>query len=267
MDQNTFDEFRKLVYDKAGIALGEKKEALVAARLGKRMRHLNIESYEDYLDMLIKDDAQDEIMQLLDSISTNVTHFFRENQHFDFLSSQISQWYSAGQRKFRLWSAGCSSGEEPYTIAMTLLETFRGQPHDTRILATDLSSKVLTKAMNGIYAEKDIVKIPEHFLYTYFSKSTDDSADSYHVNNNCKSLITFQRLNLSEIPFPMKGPFDIIFCRNVMIYFDNDFRKELLEQYFRLLRKGGYLLVGHAESLTGMLSGFKSIKPSVYVKM
>lgn len=267
MNKDTFEEFRKFVYDKAGIALGDKKEALVAARLGKRMRALDLNSYEEYLELIKGDNSGNEIVQLLDSISTNVTHFFRESQHFDFISTQISNWYKEGQRKFRIWSAGCSSGEEPYSIAITALETFKGQATDLRILATDLSSKVLSKAISGLYAERDIEKIPNTFSSQYFTKVTVEDEQKYQISSMCKSLISFQRLNLSEYPYPMKGPMDLIFCRNVMIYFDNDVRKKLLEEFYRLLKKGGYLLVGHAESLTGMLGGFKSIKPSVYVKM
>ncbi len=266
MNTETFEAFRKLVYNKAGIALGDKKEALVSARLGKRMRALDIDTHEKYLDYIKKDDSGNEITQLLDAISTNVTYFFREEKHFDFISSQLNEWYSAGQRKFRFWSAGCSSGEEPYTIAMTYFEALRGQACDTKILATDLSSRVLSKASSGIYNPKDMEKIPDRYINTYFSKVREDSEIKYQVNAQCKSLISFQRLNLTEFPFPMKGPFDLIFCRNVMIYFDNEMRQHLLEEYFRLLRKGGYLLVGHAESLTGMLSGFKSVSPSVYIK-
>ena len=266
MNKDIFEAFRTLVYDKAGIALGDKKDALVSARLGKRMRLLNIDSYEDYFDIVNKDTSGNEIIQLLDSISTNVTHFFREEQHFDFISTQMRAWFSAGQRKFRFWSAGCSSGEEPYSIAMTTNETLQGQPCDIKILATDLSLRVLAKATSGLYNLKDMDKVPERFIDTYFTKVMIDSQTKYQIDNRCKSLIAFQRLNLTEIPFPMKGPFDLIFCRNVMIYFDNDMRLRLLGEFHRLLKKGGFLLVGHAESLTGMLSGFKSIIPSVYVK-
>lgn len=266
MDKKIFNAFRDLVYDKAGIALGEKKEALVAARLSKRMHSLNIPTYEEYFDYINKDTDGIEIIKLLDSISTNVTHFFREHQHFDFIAHQLDKWYTAGQRKFRIWSAGCSSGEEPYTIAMTINETLHGKASDTRILATDLSTKILTEATEGIYNERDIEKIPENFIHHYFDQITIDSKVHFQIKSNCRSLVTFQRLNLTNTPFPMKGPFDFIFCRNVMIYFDNIMRKRLLEEYHRLLKPGGFLLVGHAESLTGMLSGLKSIKPSIYEK-
>jgi len=266
MKKNTFDLFRQLIYNKAGIALGEKKEALVAARLNKRVDSLNFQSFEEYYNYVKNDTNGDELVQLLDSISTNVTHFFREQQHFDFIANQLSDWYSHGQRRFRIWSAGCSSGEEPYTIAMTLHELFRDQSTDTRILATDLSTKILSRAINGIYSLRDMEKIPAKYVNNYFNKISIDDNIHYQISHECRSLITFQRLNLTQTPFPMKGPFDLIFCRNVMIYFDNDMRKKLLEDYHRLLKTGGYLLVGHAESLTGMLSGLKSVKPSIYLK-
>jgi chemotaxis protein methyltransferase CheR len=266
MDKKIFDAFRDLVYDKAGIALGEKKEALVAARLSKRMHSLNIPTYEEYYDFIKNDTDGIEIIKLLDSISTNVTHFFREHQHFDFITHYIDKWYIAGQRKFRIWSAGCSSGEEPYTIAMTMNEALHGKASDIRILATDLSTKILTEATDGIYNERDIEKIPEKYIRSYFEQITIDNKVHFQIKSNCRSLVTFQRLNLTNTPFPMKGPFDFIFCRNVMIYFDNSMRKRLLEEYHRLLKPGGFLLVGHAESLTGMLSGLKSVKPSIYEK-
>jgi len=266
MNKNTFDAFRQLVYSKAGIALGDKKEALVAARLSKRMHHLNIDTYEEYLDYINNDNDGSEIVQLLNSISTNVTHFFREHQHFEFISQIIDNWYSQGQRKFRIWSAGCSSGEEPYTLAMTLHETLHGRSSDTRILATDISTKILNEATQGVYTSRDIEKIPSNYLGNYFNTVSINNNIHYQIKEHCKSLVTFQRLNLTGIPFPMKGPFDLIFCRNVMIYFDNDMRKRLLNEYHRLLKSGGYLLVGHAESLTGILSGLKSVKPSIYVK-
>jgi chemotaxis protein methyltransferase CheR len=266
MDNKIFNAFRNLVYDKAGIALGEKKEALVAARLSKRMHSLNIPTYEAYYEYVNNDTDGLEIIKLLDSISTNVTHFFREHQHFEFIAHHIDKWYLAGQRKFRIWSAGCSSGEEPYTIAMTINETLRGKTSDTRVLATDLSTRILTEATEGIYNERDLEKIPEKYVLNYFEQFTIDNKIHFQIKSNCRSLITFQRLNLTNMPFPMKGPFDFIFCRNVMIYFDNAMRKRLLEEYHRLLKPGGFLLVGHAESLTGMLSGLKSVKPSIYEK-
>jgi chemotaxis protein methyltransferase CheR len=266
MKSAIFNRFREIIYNSAGISLSDKKEALVSARVSKRMRTLGIEEPEDYLKKVVEDASGEEIIQLLDAISTNVTHFFRESEHFDFLSGKITEWYGAGQRKFRFWSAGCSTGEEPYTLAMTILETMPRNDSDIRILATDISTRVLKKSSEGIYEKRKVDQIPPLMLERYFDHSGFGEKVQYQVHQNMRNLITFKRLNLSKIPFPMQGPMDAIFCRNVMIYFDNDIRKNLLEEYYRLLRPGGILFVGHAESLTGMLSGFKSLKPSIYMK-
>jgi len=259
----SFDKLRKFIYEKSGISLSPAKDALITARIGKRIRALNMESYKEYVDYVINDKEDRELVQLLDVISTNVTSFFRESQHFDFLSEKISEWYKNGQRRFRIWSAACSTGEEPYTIAMVLTNTLENVPADIRILATDISTRVLNCAIKGIYNPDKLKDIDPQTRYRYFKKTdTGDLA----IDENLKKMISFNRINLSTPPFPMKGPFDIVFCRNVMIYFDNEVRLRLLGEIGRLLRPGGYLMVGHAENLTGMISSFKSVMSSVYVK-
>lgn len=253
-----------MIYERSGITLGDKKESLVAARVGKRTRQLGLEDVDDYLAYVNNDKSGDELIQLLDAISTNVTFFFREIEHFNLISRCFIDWYSKGQRTFKFWSAGCSSGEEPYSIAMTLLDTLAERlTPDIKILATDLSTKVLSIASNGIYEAKKVEDLSGQQLMRYFDKH--DSG--YKVNDAVRSLITFCRLNLSNRPFPMSGPMDMILCRNVMIYFDQPFRKQLVTEYHRLLKPGGYLLVGHSESLTGMTSGFKTVAPSIYMKI
>lgn len=264
MKQDTFNQFCSIIYERSGISLGDKKEALVAARVGKRTRQLGLDSIEDYLIYVQKDGTGDEIIHLLDAISTNVTYFFRETEHFNTITQCFLEWLSHGNRTFRFWSAGCSSGEEPYSIAITLLEALLNRPlPDIKILATDLSTKVLTTASAGIYNSKKVENLPETILRKYFVSDNNE----YRINDSVRSLITFSRLNLSAIPFPMNGPMDMIFCRNVMIYFDQPFRKQLISEYHRLLKPGGYLLVGHSESLTGLINGFKTIAPSIYIKI
>jgi len=233
MDKKTFDRIRELVYEKSGISLSESKESLVRARIGKRMRVLGIENHAEYLKRIIADESGDEIVHLLDVISTNVTSFFREPKHFDFLKEAFSKWLAAGQKRFRLWCAACSSGEEPYTMAMVLREVASGYNGiDIKILATDISTQALAKCKEGRYEEKKVGTIPRPMLK----------------------------------PFPMRGPLDNVFCRNVMIYFDNTVRKRLLDSIYKLLKPGGYLMVGHAESLTGMVSDFKTVHPAIYTK-
>jgi chemotaxis protein methyltransferase CheR len=264
MKKETFSQFCSIIYERSGISLGDKKEALVAARVGKRTRQLGLDTVDEYLRYVQNDQDGDEIIQLLDAISTNVTYFFRESDHFDLISQSFREWLCQGKRTFRFWSAGCSSGEEPYSIAITLLETLRERYlPDIRILATDLSTKVLTAASAGIYDSNKVKNIPDILLGKYFNSINNE----YRINDTVRSLITFSRLNLSVIPFPMSGPMDMILCRNVMIYFDQPFRKKLISEYHRLLRPGGYLLVGHSESLTGLVNGFKTIAPSIYIKI
>jgi chemotaxis protein methyltransferase CheR len=280
LDKKTFEKFADLVYEKAGIKLGPNKEALVSARVRKRMRALSIPNYEGYLQFVHNDEDGGELVELLNAISTNVTHFFREAQHFELLGKLLRQWSDAGQTRFRIWCAASSTGEEPYSIAITVKESLK-DCRDVRILATDISTKVLGLAKAGVYDEKHVDKVPESLFRKYFTKVTGNlkletgaeknsqfqvSSIKYQVSAELRRLLTFSRLNLAKPPFPMQGPFDVVFCRNVMIYFDNEVRRRLLADCYRLLKDGGYLMVGHAESLSGMLSEFKSVMPSVYVK-
>ncbi len=266
MEKTVFNKFRTIIYEKSVITLSENKEALVSARIAKRIRKLGLDSHRDYLQFVLGDKSGEEIVSLLDVISTNVTHFFRESHHFDILQEAMGTWMAKGQNRFRFWSAGCSSGEEPYTIAMTLQETANGRNPDMRILATDISTQILAKSIKGTYEKKKMENVTPKLRERYFEKNGREKDASYSVKHRLKSMIVFKRLNLSIVPFPMSGPMDVIFCRNVMIYFDNQVREKLLGEFYRLLKPGGYLMVGHAESLTGMLSGFKTVQPSVYIK-
>jgi len=266
MDTAVFRKFSSFIYEKSGITLNDNKEALVSSRVAKRMRHLGISGHEEYLTYILNDETGEEIVHLLDVISTNVTHFFREEEHFRIVSDTMREWLDAGIRRFTFWSAACSSGEEPYSLAMVLREAIRGQNIDIRILATDISTRILEKSRGGVYDAKKMENVPALLRDRYFTKAGRGDGAEYSVTAELASLITFKRLNLSVVPYPMKGPMDIVFCRNVMIYFDNRVRTQLLQEIYRLLKPGGLLFVGHAESLTGLLSGFKAVKPSVYIK-
>lgn len=266
MNITVFNKFRKIVYDKAGITLHEGKQSLVSARIGKRMRVLGIPDDKKYLEYVMADKTGTEIVQLLDVISTNVTHFFREDQHFQFMGEEVQRIVATGQNKIRIWSAASSSGEEPYSIAMTFLENSKGFRGDIRILATDISTRILKAAKEGTYSKEKVQKVPLMLRSRYFDVRAKEGEKAFVIKPSVSKHITFARLNLNEPPFPMHGPFDLVFCRNVMIYFDNTVRKRLLSEISRLLRPGGYLFVGHAESLTGMLCGLRTVKPSIYVK-
>ncbi|MFP4049168.1 MAG: CheR family methyltransferase [Desulfovermiculus sp.] len=265
IDTSTFQNFVQLIYERAGIRLGPNKQALVASRLGKRMRRVGISCYKAYFEYVRQDRSESELVALLDEISTNVTQFYREPRHFQVLARIMAEWEAQGQKRFRLWCAAASTGEEPYTMAITLAETLSSVA-DTKILATDLSTRVLEHARQGVYDAKRMEKVPKELINRYFSCSGHGPDKMFAVSSRLKNMLTFARLNLSEIPFPMRGPLDVIFCRNVMIYFDNHIRKQLLDEMYRLLKPKGYLMVGHAESLSGLLSNFKSVEPSVYIR-
>jgi chemotaxis protein methyltransferase CheR len=265
MDYKIFQKLREIVYKNCGINLNDSKVAMVSARIGKRMRVLNIKEHTEYLDYLINDKNSDEITNFLDVISTNVTSFFREKEHFDLLNNIIMGIVKSGQKRIRIWCAAASTGQEPYTIAM-VCDRAGAKSADLKILATDISTKVLVEAKEGKYNVEKIKKVPSDFLVQYFTEEIDGNNKFYCVKEVLKKLIVFKRLNLFQTPYPMRGPIDVVYCRNVMIYFDNSTREKLISEIYRLLKPGGYLITGHAESLTSIKNNFKCIKPSIFIK-
>lgn len=267
MKQETFTAFRKIVYDRSGISLGPSKVALVSARVGKRLRALNLPDAEAYLAYLNGASHEEEFIHFIDAISTNVTSFFRESDHFDFMADTMKKWLNKGQRRFRFWSAASSTGEEPFSMAITAHEATMGREVDTKILATDISTQVLRRCKNGEYSKDKIENVAPNYRSKYFERiGAGQSNGNYRVTSSIRSMITFSRLNLSVTPFPMRGPMDIIFIRNVMIYFDDHVRKKLLDEAHRLLTPGGFLIVGHSEGLTGMVCPLKLVRSSIYTK-
>lgn len=267
IDDDTFEEYRQIIYSACGINLGSNKRALVAARVAKRIRALNMANHREYLSYVQTPGHQDEMTDLIDAISTNVTSFFREENHFEFLSTQLTKWYAAGQRRFRIWSAASSSGQEPYSLAMTLSETLgMASDVDARILATDISTRVLRIAQLGQYEPGELNGIPKPLQHKYFRHVGGKSGEAHAVSDALRNMVSFRRINLAEPPFTLQGPLDCVFCRNVMIYFDNQVRKRLVTEIHRVLRPGGYLMVGHAESLNGLSTPFRSVRPALYVR-
>lgn len=270
LSDGLFQKFSQLVYEQCGINLHEGKKALLQARLNKRLRMTGIESYEEYYDLITSAADAGEFVHFLDTISTNLTYFFRESQHFDFLEQValpelIERKQKARDSRIRIWSAGCSTGEEPYSLAMCLLGNLP-QPAkwDFRILATDISTRVLEAASGGVYSEDKVQKVPVALRQGNFHKiSNGNGRPAYEIASHVKRIVTFQRLNLKE-PYPLKGPFDFIFCRNVMIYFDKKTQEELVNRMARFLGPGGYFCVGHSESLTGLSHKLTYVKPAIY---
>ena len=266
MDKAVFDAYRKLVYEQSGIAIKNGKESLVSARVQKRMRALNIAGQREYLKYVQNDKTGNEMIHLLDVISTNTTHFFREADHFDFIQMAMKRWIEKGQTRFRHWCCASSSGEEPYTLAMILSQLAEGHNLDQRILATDISTTILERAQAGIYEEQKIGDIPKLLRQKYFDKRNTARGEAYQVKKSLRDMVLFKRLNLSKPPFPMKGPLDIVLCRNVMIYFDDDVRTALINDVHRLLKPEGFLIVGKSEGLVRLDIPFKMVSPSIYMK-
>ncbi len=262
-----FEKISAFVKSACGINLHEGKKELVKARLGKRIRSLGMNTFQQYMDYVVQDAKGTEVTAMLDVISTNLTFFFREAKHFDHLRNTILPTLAkSGKRRVRIWSAGCSSGEEPYSVAMLLNDSLNDlMSWDARILATDLSTKVLGIANEGVYREERFRETSGHLVQKYFTCIQKTPEKKYKVKPALRKLIHFARLNLMEA-WPMRGPFDVIFCRNVMIYFDKETQGELVNRYFDILAPGGTLFLGHSESLTGIKHKYKYVLPAVYQK-
>jgi chemotaxis protein methyltransferase CheR len=261
-----FETISQIAYRFSGIRLTSGKEELVRSRLMKRLRALGINSFQAYLRYIKEDRTSRELHTMIDALTTNKTSFFRENQHFEYMRNHILPALKKRGSGLRVWSAGCSSGEEPYSIAMLLSEELQLiDSSSVRILATDISERILTKAKTGEYEKESIKDVHPGYLPKYFNLVNTNPVRTYSVKDNIKKMVRFARLNLME-EWPMKGPFDVIFCRNVMIYFDSETQGRLVRRFHNLLVSGGHLLVGHSESLVANSSGFKYVQPATYVK-
>lgn len=259
-----FDRIRRLLHELCGINLVPGKEGLVKTRLTKRLRALGLHSFEEYLKQI--EQNPDEIVTMVDFLTTNKTNFFREIHHFNYLREVFLPAYRQNPGRMRFWSAGCSSGEEPYSLAILLREEFPDfGKWDVRILATDISTRMLQRAREANYDEETVQDVPGLWRQKYFICTSPKEPRSYRVRDDIRNMVRLARLNLMEA-WPMKGPFDVILCRNVMIYFDKPTQERLVKRFWDLLAPGGLLLVGHSESLTTFPHDFHYAQPAVYVK-
>lgn len=252
------------VQSRFGIKLIEKK-SLVEGRLTKILMDRGFKSFEAYFQTVVADKSGTEVLQLMDRLTTNHTFFMREASHFDYFRDQVLPWIerSASDRDTRIWSAGCSSGEEPYTLAMLLADHFgKGRGiWDLRILATDISASVLEAARKGEYAGDEVRTLPRPWQLSYFNHL---GQDRYRVSDAIRDMVIFRSFNLMEPVLPFRKPFHTIFCRNVMIYFDQETKNQLVQRYFQHTADGGYLFIGHSESLGRDSMGYRYVLPSVY---
>jgi chemotaxis protein methyltransferase CheR len=261
-----FQALRALVREVTGISLSEQKRELVYGRLARRLRALNLRSFREYRELLRQDDGG-ELVQFCNAITTNLTAFFREPHHFEHLKNEVLGpllQKPPAARRLRIWSAGCSTGEEPYSIAMTVLETVPDlERWDIRILATDLDSDVLEKARRGVYTAERVNTLSAERRERFFAPYPAAKEPSYKVRPELARLLTVKQLNLMH-PFPMKGPLDVIFCRNVVIYFDKDTQRDLVARVSRLQRPGDLLFLGHSETLFKVSTDYTLIGRTIY---
>ncbi len=274
LSEEEFALFQKLIYSHAGISLAQSKRLLVQSRLRKRLLHYHLPSYRAYYDLLLaQPKSAEEWSSFINCMTTNKTDFFREEHHFTFAAEQITaeqiQRAKDGECAPRLtiWHAGCSTGEEPYTLAITLAEAL--QQHSgwqVRQLASDIDTQVLAHAQQGIYDIERVAPVPAPLLRKYFLRGTGDQNGQVRVCNSLREQITFRQINLLQDPWPIRSSvvFDIIFCRNVVIYFDKPTQRTLFARFARMLRPGGYLFLGHSESMLGLSEDFESLGNTIY---
>jgi chemotaxis protein methyltransferase CheR len=258
-----FREISDLAYQRFGLDLKSGKEALVAARLGKKLRKLGFQTFAEYHRHILADSTGDALIELIDALTTNHTSFLRERAHFEFLARAAREEFR-DISPLRVWSAACSSGEEPYSIAMCLAEALAKSPaRDFRILATDISTRVLDTARRGVYPVGRFSDVPDALRRAYLLRGRGESDGFYRVKPELAKRIEFDRFNLIE-PFSQRGLFHVIFCRNVMMYFDKPTQQDIVQRLSGCLERGGYLLVGHSESLTGVEHALQYVRPATY---
>jgi chemotaxis protein methyltransferase CheR len=271
--EGEFHRFRRLVHEQTGIALNDGKRPLLCARLGKRLRRWGYSTFSEYwVHLTERDPHGEELMRMVNAVTTNKTDFFREAHHFEILRDQVAAIAGAAgtdaPRTLRLWSAGCSSGEEPYSMALTVLDTLsRPGSWDVRILASDIDTEILATAAAGVYADERVEAVPADLRRRYFLRGRGAQTGFVRVRPDVRELVTFRRINLRDDTWPIRSQLDAIFCRNVIIYFDREMQQRLAARFLELLKPGGVLFLGHSESLVGMRAGLEHLGNTAYRKV
>lgn len=273
----TAEDFKKLssfIYKEYGIKMPEIKKTMLQSRLHKRLRELNMPNYKDYVEYLFsKEGQQTEVIHMIDMVSTNKTDFFREPVHFDYLHSDVLPELLHGDkpnRMIKLWSAGCSSGEEPYTIAISMSEFAAANPghaFDFSILATDISTRVLKTAAEAIYKEQRVEMLPINLKKKYLLRSKDRSNPTVRIIPELRRRISFSRLNFMDSQYNVSDSFDIVFCRNVLIYFDRETQERVINKLCSKLKPNGFFFLGHSESITNFDVPLHQLKPTIFRKI
>ncbi|EDZ63769.1 MCP methyltransferase, CheR-type [Sulfurimonas gotlandica GD1] len=267
LSHEVFEKFQELIYHEIGINLSEHKRTLVQTRLRKWLIKFELNSYSELYEKIADDKSDQMLIMLVNAITTNVTSFFREDSQWIYLLQNIDTMFDRENKRIRIWSAACSSGEEPYSILMFLKEHLNDfHKWDIKILATDISENMLQHAQNGIYEEKNMQSIPKHMKYKYFIPAIGkNGGKAFAIKDELKKYIIFRSFNLVTGDYTIfKNKFDVIFCRNVMIYFDRKTQDQLLFEFTNLLRKGSRVFVGHSESIQNKKLNYKLVSPSIY---
>jgi len=266
LNDDVFERFRALIYRECGINLTDLKRVMFSARLQKRLNQLGLTSFQDYYDLVVSEHSDAELITMLDYISTNQTEFFREPHHFTFLREWVLPELAV-DKKVRIWSTACSSGEEPYSIAMTLSDAI-GSPStwNCRILASDISTRMLAKAATGQYSHEKINSLSSDLVRRHFLLGKGNHRELIKIKPHIANMAVFRRINLMDDRYPIKSLLDVIFCRNVMIYFDRKTQAAVLARLSRYLKPNGYLFMGHSESLQGLSDEFHYVAPTIYRK-
>ena len=262
LSDQEFEQFQKLIYRIAGISLSSAKKQLVSGRLAKRLKHFQLSSYGEYFRLLTAGKHPDEMQMAVDLLTTNETYFFREPKHFDYLREKILPTHPHG-RPFRVWSAASSTGQEPYSIAMVLADGLGGKPWE--MMASDISMRVLEKARSGHYPIEQAQQVPRNYLSRYCLKGVAEQEGTFLMDKPIRNAISFRQINLNAA-LPQTGEFDLVFLRNVMIYFDNDTKRQVVQRIMGKMRQGAHLFIGHSESLNGIVDELQAVKPSIYRK-
>ncbi len=272
LSQTDFDRLSSFIYSESGIKMPPVKRIMLQSRLQKRLKELKMTSFKEYCNYVFsKEGLNNEIIHMLDVVSTNKTDFFREPVHFDFLTSNILPEYVNSSRpikNLKIWSAGCSSGEEPYTIAIVILEFLQKYSgFDFSILGTDISTIILQKAIDAEYKEERVEGIPLDLKRKYFLRSKDRENPTVKMNAQLRSKVKFERLNFMENTYSIYDSFDIVFCRNVLIYFDRETQEKVISKICTKINAGGYFFLGHSESIMNMNLPLRQIKPTIFQKI
>lgn len=279
MQQKTLSEaeFKKIgayIEKNVGIKMPPEKRMMMQSRLASRLKALHLDSYKAYIDYVFsgKDTDNHELIMMIDAMTTNLTEFFREPQHFDFMRNVALPGYAAQKlNKIKIWSAGCSTGQEPYTLSMVMSEYIKQNPlgsiRDFSVLATDISTKVLDKAASAVYPMDAVKGVPQQIMHQYFLKGKDPVNPAVRLKQDIRSHVNFMRLNFMDDEYGFRETFQIIFCRNVLIYFDKANQEKVIRQFLRYLEPNGYLFLGHSETIFGMDLPFKTVAPTVFQRI